>query len=347
MVKKKDYEQKNAHSSITYKQGTFKLILTFVSKLIFISIVFNLAIGTVMSPYWLTNITIMSSYYAANSFAIHLVTTAFSVVLSAYLVFYRKNITVEVTNKAVRFMRGGSLQKEYLYLAFADYELTSHVFKIEGTDVTDNKSLRTINRLSGVVKDYKCDFLSKEQFDELITRLMSPNLNQPEAQPVNYQFVFSINRETLLQKLKRDTRILIIIASILILLNARNFISGDFIYDTLSAISFVLLLLMPLAVIIMNIRFRCTPKRVILYADKLIVDKKIFRYLDLKQIRATPSVIVGTYVEQGLRKLALVQKNGKTKEFTVGRTSDLETDYADLCNELMKIFSDRFVWNIG
>ena len=347
MFKKKDYEQKNALSSIMYKQSTSKLILAFVSKLIFISIVFNFAIGTVMSPYWLTNITIMSSYYTANSLAIHLVTTAFSVALSAYLVFYRKNITIEVTDKAVRFMRGGSLQKEYLYFAFAAYELTSHVFKIEGTDVTDNKSLRTINRLSGVVKDYKCDFLSKEQFDEFITRLMSPNLNQPQTQPVNYQFVFSINRETLLQKLKRDTWILIIIAGILILLNARNFMSGNFTYDTLSTISFVLLLLMPLAIIIMNIRFRRTPKRVTLYANKLIVDKKIFRYLDLKQIRATPSVIVGNYVEQGLRKLTLVQKNGRTKEFTVGRTSDLDTGYADLCNELMNIFSDRFVWDVG
>ena len=143
---KKSSNQSKTNSSKLYRTRTTKLIRSYVVRLLLAYPVLNMISFSIVDriigirPFRFT-------CYVTDYPAIHLLTIALAVVLSAYLAFYRKNITIEVTDKAIRFMRGGSLQKEYLHLPFADYEFTSHVVREVWTPTGKRGGSRFCGRL--------------------------------------------------------------------------------------------------------------------------------------------------------------------------------------------------------
>ena len=339
--------------SRVFKRSTSKLIRGFVMRLLIIFVAFN----------WVAFLITVD--FLANYLAVHLLATALSIALSVYLVFYRRNITIEVTDKAIRFMRGGSLQKEYAHLAFADYEFTSHVnkgavslFGYSGT----SRWLHATNKSSGRLEPCRCDFLTKDTFHEFITHVLSPNRAQAQRLPMDYQFTFAVfTREEFLKESKKERRLLIIAAGI-IAVNAGRFVLGAFAYDTFFVISMAISVLAILAFIGIKISHRRRPEKITLYSDRIAIDHKEFFYSDLRQVKATPPdlnreevwtplgrarVVKGFEESFDERILTLVQENGKTKTFVVGKVVDPEEEYANFCNELMKVFSDRFVWDLG
>ena len=342
----------NKSDSRLYKARASKLIKGFLIRLLIMYVAFNMVSFNIISGALRQPFFDFYSYIRDYS-AIHLLTIALAVVLSAYLVFYRKNITIEVTDKAIRFMRGGSLKKEYRYLPFADYEITSYVWKIYGTDKTDSKQLQVTNKSSRKTSHYKCDFLSKGQFDDLMTRIMSPNHHHSQQQPSNYQYIFTVNKETFVDKVNHLNSFLIRITILLAIFWVGILIFGGSVSDPLFIFTSVFLALAFLAVFIKgrgNNPFIGVTKQIILSPDNMVIDEKVFNYSDLQQIRATPPRIDSgdsDFIEQVDRKLILVPKKGRTKTFTIGRVVDSEMEYADFCNELMRIFSDRFVWDVG
>ncbi|MCL2019811.1 MAG: hypothetical protein FWG70_08640 [Oscillospiraceae bacterium] len=293
--------------------------------------------------------------------------------LSGYFAFYRRNIKITVSDRGVSFFRGSEIQS-FLNFSSEKYTFGSYVVKHTTNSIIpsgNDKFLRVFNKSDGKHKDYKCNFLTKKAFEEMISCADSIGVIPVPAKTEDSDShnikhddkpsVFYVNKNIMKKKMSSELIMWSVIIGIVAVFSVFYIeVQG---YPWFFSVPVLLILSLPViiyAVVKPRKEIKNMPQKITLYHDRIVMDETPFYFNKLKQVKATPP----SYQDDGkgvpslfhtARKIIFIENN-KTTSYIVGRVSDKDSkkppvfaDYEILCNELRGLFvnePDKFLWEL-
>ena len=357
----------------TYKSSVLALIRHFIAVLIctvvvMISII-SLA-GIVLLGVDIDDIFALSHIIVCGIIA---------VTFSFYFACIRNNVTVKITDTEITLLRG---KEAYKILSVSEYSFTSYVYRQMGQGgIYTSRYLRAVNKETKKWKDYRVYF-SKKRFEELIVVATSLNEIEGEIRPgvtisisnreeiaEGVKFRIS-NKEEIVEGAKKIFKKACFSATItcLVMLVIYMIIAIIFIKDMRIILGLgVLIGMLSLLAVILSLgvsyvnyigitknRHKKMPSEICITDSELRIDENIYKYEDIKQIRATPPEYDNAPFGRNIihRIVTVVDKNNKKRTFFMGfRELEKMTfkDYEEFCVVLKKQFKDnpeKFIYEL-
>jgi hypothetical protein len=292
-----------------------------------------------------------------------------SAVLAAYFAFYRGNITLVVNDSGVQFLRGSKVFRDFQ----ADkYVFGSYVCKHTHNfiPVRNDRCLRVIKKANEKYKDYRCNFLNKSEFNEMIsyTSLLGRETTETtevaeikrEKTEGSEPLVFTINKESLIKRIKKNNSLVFFVALFAFIFMVAYVWLLE--VDNSAIVSFGGLAVVIFAFVFIRLFatqpkiFQSIPEEIQLCSDSITIDSRKFYFTYIKQIKATPPAYEDDKesLSKIIRKLVIVERS-ETFVYIVGTASDMTekepvfAEYGVFCAELKAIFADnpeKFVYNL-